>query len=144
MVMKTIIFFGTVILLIIGSFTQEKKLPIEGTWKMVYGKWFFLGTTYPAQIKGDQIKMLSKKHFTFVGHFEADTLTGDNYGWGTYTLNGNKYEELEVLSGDKSSIGKSVRILVEVKNDTLIQKWPADENWKLEEKYSVEKYVRAE
>jgi hypothetical protein len=34
------------------------------------------------------------------------------------------------------------RMIQEIKNDTLIQKWPVDENWKLAEKYSIEKYIR--
>jgi hypothetical protein len=33
-------------------------------------------------------------------------------------------------------------MIQEVENDTLIQKWPADENWKLAGKYSIEKYIR--
>jgi hypothetical protein len=39
----------------------------------------------------------------------------------------------------KSMINRKVRMILEVQNDTLIQKWPADENWKLAEKYSIEK-----
>jgi hypothetical protein len=142
--MKKVIFLGLIVLLSISTYAQGEKSPIEGTWKMVYGKWVSIGPTYPAQTKGDQIKMFSKKHFMFVGHFEADTLSGDNYGWGTYTLNGNKYEEHEVQHSAKSYMGQTVRLLVEIRNDTLIQKWPANENWKLEKDYSVEKYVRAE
>jgi hypothetical protein len=33
-------------------------------------------------------------------------------------------------------------MLMELKNDTLIQKWPVDENWNLQENYKIEKYVR--
>jgi len=33
-------------------------------------------------------------------------------------------------------------MLMEINIDTIIQKWPVDENWKLADKYSVEKYVR--
>ena len=142
--MKKTIFFSLIIVLIIIGFTQEKKSPVEGTWKMVYGKWSSSEVTFPEQLKGDQIKMLSKKHFTFVGHFVLDTLTMDSYGWGTYTLNGNKFEEHVVLHADKPSIDKTIKILMEVRHDTLIQKWPADEKWKLVDKYSIEKYVRAE
>ena len=34
-------------------------------------------------------------------------------------------------------IGVFRRLLIEVRNDTLIQKWPADDNWKLAENYSI-------
>jgi len=142
--MKRVILLSLIVLLSICTYAQMGKSPIEGTWKMVYGKWSSNEATFPAQIKGDQIKMLSKKHFTFVGHWDVDTSSGDSYGWGTYTLNGNKFEEHVVLHVNKESIGKIVRILMEVRNDTLIQKWPTDENWKLSGKYSIEKYVRAE
>jgi len=140
--MKKTIFLGLIILLIIGSCTQEKKSPIEGAWKMIYAKSRTMEETYPAQVQGEQIKMWSKEHFTFVGHFEWDTLSQDSYGWGTYTLNGNEYEENIKLHVTKSSIGQTVRMLIEIQNDTLIQRWPADENWVLAEEFSTEKYIR--
>jgi hypothetical protein len=31
---------------------------------------------------------------------------------------------------------------MEIDNDTLIQKWPVDENWNLGDKYNIEKYIR--
>lgn len=36
---------------------------------------------------------MSKEYFVFVGHFETDTLVVENYGGGTYKLDGDKYEE---------------------------------------------------
>jgi len=68
-------------------------------------------------------------------------LTYDNYGGGTFTLEGDRYEE-NLLYAGKSIFSRKIRMLMEVRNDTLIQKWPADENWKLAEKYSIEKYIR--
>jgi hypothetical protein len=68
-------------------------------------------------------------------------LTHDNYGGGTYTLKGDRYEE-NVLYAGKAIMNRKVKMIQEIKNDTLIQKWPADENWKLGEKYSIEKYIR--
>lgn len=142
--MKTIIFYSMVILLITGSWAQEKKSPIEGTWKMVYAKWESMETTFPAQIKGGDIKIWAKNYFVSTGRFEVDTMVFYAYVGGKYTLNGNKYVEDIIYHADKGSVGQKVRLLLEIKNDTLIQKYPADENWKLAEKYSVEKYVRAE
>lgn len=68
----------------------------------------------------------------------------DSYGWGTYTLEGNKYIETIKLFPYKSNIGNNVRILLEIKNDTLIQRYPVNEKWNLQEKYRTEKYVRIE
>jgi hypothetical protein len=140
--MKKIIFLSLIFLLIIVSCSQEKKSPIEGAWQMIYGNWQSVDTTFPAQIKGSQIKILSKEYFAFVGHFELDTIISENYGGGTYKLEGDRFEEGVIYHASKASIGKKVKLLVEIRNDTLIQRWPADENWKLAEKYSTEKYVR--
>ena len=75
-----------------------------------------------------------------------DTVTLNNYGWGIFKLSeGNKYEEsITYHHLSESSIGTTIKMLIEVRNDTLIQRWPTDENWKLAEKYSTEKYIRLE
>jgi hypothetical protein len=140
--MKKTVLLGLIISLIIGSCTQEEKSPLEGAWKMIYAQNRTMEETYPAQYQGDQIKMWSKEYFTFVGHFEMDTLSQESYGWGTYTLNGSEYEENIKLHVSQSSIGQTVKMLIEIQNDTLIQKWPADENWVLADEFSTEIYVR--
>ena len=73
-----------------------------------------------------------------------DTVTYNNYGWGTYKLTeGNKYEESIIYHHmDESSIGTNIKMLIEVRNDTLIQKWPVNDNWQLAVTYNEEKYVR--
>ena len=140
--MKKIIFLSLIIPLIIGSCAKEEKSPIEGTWEIVYFSSPELPQTFPAQVQGSQIKIFTKEHFVFAGQFNLDTVWQDNYGWGTYTLDGNKYSENVVLHASKPTMGQTVRILVEVRNDTLTQSYPTDENWNLPEKYSIEKYVR--
>jgi hypothetical protein len=141
--MKKVIFLSLIISLIIGSCAkQEVKSPIEGAWRMVYVKMASTGFTLPGQISGAQIKMWSKEHYVFNGHFKLDTATIDNYGWGTYKLNGNNYEEYVTLHASKSSIGSTVRMILEIRTDTLTYSYPTDENWKLPEKYNIEKYVR--
>jgi len=47
-----------------------------------------------------------------------------------------------IYHANKEYVGTKVRLLLEIRNDTLTQSYPADENWKLSEKYSIEKYVR--
>ena len=140
--MKKVVFLSLIFALIAESCTQEKKSSIEGSWKAVYGKWIAYEETFPVEIRGEQIKMFSENHYIFVGKFVLDTLIVNNYGYGTYKLDGNKFEEVVRLHANESRIGKTIRILIEVKNDTLTQYWPADENWNLPQEYSVEKYVR--
>jgi hypothetical protein len=144
--MKRTIFSGLIISLIILSCAQEKRSPIEGAWKLIYfdqtinGKMVY---QFPGQGNGSQIKMMSKEYFTFVGHFELDTLVVENYGGGTYKLEGDKYEEDIIYHTDKSSIGHKINIQLEIRNDTLIQRYPLDNNWKLDNNnYSTEKYIR--
>jgi hypothetical protein len=143
--MKTnILFFsGLILALAFTGCNKEPKSPIEGTWQMVYGDWMASdGSTFPAQISGSQIKTWTKWNFSFVGQF-THGLTEDAYGAGKYVLNGNQYMEKLIYHFQKSYLdGGVVRLLVEFKKDTLIQRWPVDENWKLPEKHCTEKYVR--
>ena len=145
--MKTRFFFlSLMISLIISSCTQQKSSPIEGAWQFVSSK-AMAGDTLISQFPrtnylGSDIKMWSKNHFVFVGRFKSDTTFSDNYGGGTYKLDGNRYEESILYHTNTSAVGMKVKMLLEIRNDTLIQKWPADENWNLPEKFSTEKYVR--
>ena len=144
--MKKIVFLILVIPLIIGSCTQQEvKSPIEGTWKLIYGNWYFSDTLnyqFPGNFTIDQIKFLSKEYVAWVGQYKQDTIVTDNYGAATYTLEGDRFVENILYRSGYSPDAVKVRLLLEVRNDTLIQNWPADENWKLPEKYSTEKYIR--
>jgi hypothetical protein len=156
--MRKVVFISLVIVILVEGCAQEKKSPVEGIWKLIYGYWYHNDTLtyeFPGDMDIYHIKIFSGKNFTFVGHlrlltllqsgsavmFSKDTLTHDNYGGGTFSLKGDRYEENVQFTG-KAIVGRKVKMILEVKNDTLIQKWPADEKWKLAEKYSMEKYVR--
>jgi hypothetical protein len=128
--MKKLIFFGLIIFMTIGSYAQGKKYPLEGD------------TSLQAMIKNGQIKTFSKKYFTFVGHFEQGTSIYESYGGGTYTLNGDRYEESIIYQNDKSLINKKFKALDEIRNDTLIHRYNTDDSWKLRKGYFTEKYVR--
>lgn len=149
--MKKIIFLGLIISLIVGSCTQqEKKSPIEGPWQVV--SWqsiagdtlqWKLGVDYT----GNEIKSWSKSHFLFVGRYERkrDTTFIDNYGGGTYKLHGTHCDESYIYFGVQKMVGTSQRLLLEIKNDTLIQSWPCDENWQIDKSnYNIQKLVRVE
>lgn len=110
---------------------------------MVYSNFDGSDLTFPGKITGAGEKAWTKGTFTFAGHYIMDTATYDNYGWGTYEIDGNKYEEHILYHHlSEASIGKTIKMILEVKNDTLYQKWPLNDNWQLPEKYSIEKYVR--
>ena len=141
--MKKTIFLSLIVAMIIGSCTQEKKSSIEGAWQLVYAKNRTMEETFPAQISGEQVKMFINGHITWVGQFKfpTDTSLIYDYGLGTYTLDGNKFSENIAIHGQKSAVG-SKNMIMEIRNDTLIQLWPADENFNLEEKHHIFKYVR--
>jgi len=141
--MKKILFLSLIISSIIVSCTQEKKSPIEGTWKLILGNpKLDDDTSFQTMVKWGQIKTWSKEYFTFVGHYDQDTISFDVFGGGTYTLNGDKYEEHVIYHNDKSYIGTKYKCILEIRNDTLFQKCRMDNNWKLQEDYGTEKYIR--
>ena len=91
--MKRVIFLSLIIAMIIGSCTQEKKSPIEGAWQVI--SWqriagdtlmWKLGVDYT----GTEMKIWSGNYFNFVGRYvrNRDTTIIDNYGGGTYKLDG--------------------------------------------------------
>ena len=88
--------------------------------------------------------MWTKDYWTFVGIVKTDSTDIDLYGGGTYTLNGNKYEENIIYHNDKPSINTKFKALLEIKNDTLIQINNILDGWKRPSRYGIEKYVRAE
>ena len=145
--MKKMIILCSVIALMIGSCAKEKQSPLEGIWKLTSGKWYHwrpgdtLTYQFPGNIAIYHIKIFSKDNITYVGHYSLDSLTHDNYGGGTFSLKGDRYEE-NLLYAGKAIFNRKIKMSVEMNKDTLIQKWPVDENWKPAEKCSIEKYVR--
>jgi hypothetical protein len=142
--MKARFFLYLMILGVIISCNQQKKSPIEDAWQLVYAKWSSMEESFPGQITGSGVKFWTDGCYTSAGNFHLDTLVMDNYGWGTYKLSeGTHYEESIIKHHySPNSEGQTFKMLIEVRNDTLIQRWPADENWNLPQKYSTEKYIR--
>jgi hypothetical protein len=145
--MKTIklIISGLVLALItVSCVKKEPTFPLEGTWKMIYGDWMSSdGSTFPAQIEGSQIKTWTKFNFTFVGQFTKNEIADNAYGAGDYSLDGNRYTEKMIYHYQKVYLdGGDLRLFIEFKKDTLIQRWPVDKNWKLPKKHCTEKYIR--
>ena len=140
--MKKIFFLGLAMLVTISAYAQNTRSPLEGAWQMAYGTWLKPPVAFPDQVKGGQLKIWSERYYTCVGHFERDTVIWNNYVGGRYLLNGSRYEEELTYFPNKSMIGQKSRILIEIRNDTLIQKWPVDENWNLAKSFRIEKYIR--
>ena len=139
---RFISYLAMIMLLIVCGCAQEKKSPIEGAWKWVYAEYRLDNVEAPVQDDADIIKFWTGGHFSFIGQLKSGSDIEDRYGWGTYELNGNRYVEHVTFHYDEVYQGESVRMILEIRNDTLIQKWPVDENWVLPGNYNFEKYVR--
>ncbi len=142
-----ILIFMGIIVLSMACVTETKK-PIEGVWNLVYAEDIAgdtLAWEFPGEYTGTDIKIWTKTHFIFVGRFKSDTTFEDNYGGGTYLLEGNRYEETILYHGITDWVGNKPKMLIEIRGDSLIQTWPADENWEIDKSnYQLEKYVRLE
>lgn len=145
--MKKAIYLSLVIILISGSCTQEKRSPIEGAWQLIETQSVENGnkeTTYPGVLVGKEFKTWSAKNFMFVGRWTENSVITDNYGFGTYILDGNNYEETILYHFNKPYEGQTIKMKLELRNDTVFQVYHRlDTAGKPDEKvYSVEKYVR--
>jgi len=145
-------FLIVALFLLVGCTTKEKE-SIEGVWQMVSAKWiddsgFLTNDTtvylFPRDIQGGQIKAWLDGYVIMAGTVKIQDLDNTaSYVAATYTLDGNKYSETIIYHDWTASPGTVVKMILEINNDTLIQKFPVDETWKLNEKgYMWEKYVR--
>jgi hypothetical protein len=119
----------------------------QGAWQLIRSESINNGVTtvtYPGILVGSEYKMWSEKNFMFVGRWQQDSVTIDNYGFGTYILNGNEYEETVMYHFMKEYQDQKIKMTLELKNDTLVQVYhPVDSTGKsIENISSVEKYVR--
>ncbi len=119
----------------------------QGAWQLVRSESIKNGettVTYPGIMVGSEYKMWSDKNFMFVGRWTEDSVTTDNYGFGTYVLNGKDYEETILYHFMKEYQGQKIKMTLELMNDTLVQVYhPVDSAGKsIENISSVEKYIR--
>jgi hypothetical protein len=132
-------------LLILGS-TPQKGSSIEGAWRLVHATVVDSGSVvgeYPGRWMGDDMKMWSRGYFSFVGRMKSDTAFSDSYGGGRYKLDGKHYEEEIQYHMVPALVGKTMKMWMEIRNDTLVQTWPVGENGQIDKKnFREEKYIR--
>lgn len=143
--MKNIV-LGVVLLLIISACGKKPANHPEGTWKMVRMQMNERGkiTNYfSSHYKVSQIKMWSGNHFSFVGKYQVDTTSSYRFGVGTFTLNGNIYEETIMYHFDQAYEGNKNKIWLEIRKDTLLHIFPVDDAGKPNAaRHYIEKYIR--
>jgi hypothetical protein len=142
----TLFCFTFSLLLLFGFILQQKSPSIEGAWKLVHATFRQNGSStweFPGAWPGNDMKIWSKGHFIFVGRFKDDATATDNFGGGTYTMEGNRYVEKIQFHIAPELVGTTAKMLLEIRNDTLIQTWPVGENGQIDKNsYNEEKYVR--
>ncbi|HUV00147.1 MAG TPA: hypothetical protein VMW32_04200 [Bacteroidales bacterium] len=145
--MKKVGFYcGLILLLTIGGCGKKESKSFQGAWQMVQmqridgGK---ITNYFSDRYTVNQIKMWSEGHFIFVGKYRVDTITSYRYGVGTFTLNGNLYEEDILYHFDEAYEGRKNKIWLEIRNDTLLHLFPVDNSGKPDPKtHWIEKYIR--
>lgn len=146
--MKTYPLFCLVLTLLLGSCTRESLSPMEGAWKLAY-EYEFKGdrTTllFPGKSRGSEIKMWSGDRWALVGVFVEDSIMTDVFAGGKFTIKGTDYREIVEFHSAPEYLGQTVKLYLEIKNDTLTQFWPVDENGEpIKSHYYMEKWVRFE
>lgn len=147
--MKLSLLAGLIISIIFLSCNPNEKQhrKIAGAWSLVYYKSFakdtVIGRYVGKNVNGSQIKVWSDEHFVFAGRFKVNDRQIDNFGGGTYTLEGSQYIETIDYHTNKQWLGTHPKMLIEIKGDTLMQTWPVNDMWHVDKSnYTIEKYVR--
>jgi len=144
--MKTKLLCLLMIAFSISAYCQKKSPNIEGAWKLVHSQTYTGDSSvvyFPGKNDMDMTKIWSGNHWMFVGRIKADTTFTDVYGMGTFKLEGNRYEENVGILFYKPWEGKTIKMTLEMKNDTITQTYPVDDKGQMDKKEAtVEKYVR--
>jgi hypothetical protein len=146
MTMKSYLLLCLILSLFLGSCNREKVSPMEGAWKLAF-EYEISGdqTTqlYPGASKGSEIKMWTGDRWSLVGVFIEDSTVTDNFAGGKFTLEGTNYQEIVEYHSATEYLGQTVKLHLEIENDTLTQIWPVDEQGEpAGSHYYMEKWVR--
>lgn len=125
---------------------QKLKLNLQGTWKLVVVQEIEDGKTvtyFPGRKKTEQFKTWAGNQVFYVGQTVTQKRTREDFGIGTFQINGNNYEENYTVSSYKSDVGEILRMKMEMENDTLVQTFFLNEKGQVDENTThIEKYIR--
>lgn len=127
-----------------ANMLKSTSIEIEGAWKYVLSEKISNGNKMVLIAPGsayNEMKIWTKGFFAFVGNQGmGDYPYG---GSGTYTLNGNMYEESVIYAPGYNPGSPKVKLRLEIVNDTLTQIWPVDDAGKYDiQNYNIIKMVR--
>lgn len=145
--MKAGCIFCLMALLCLNANAQIKKSDLQGAWKLVSCKELKDGKITNFLSDGatmNEVKIWSGKQVMFVSHYKGKNEENDDYGSGTWKLNGSNYEEFFTVSSYKEQLeNKTARAKLEMKGDTLVQTFLLNEKFEVDEstKY-IWKYLK--
>jgi hypothetical protein len=146
--MKKNLALGLLITLMAGGCKQETVSPMEGAWKLAFEYEVTGGRStliFPGNSLGSEIKMWSGDRWALVGVFIEDSVITDNFAGGKFTLDGTSYLEIVEYHSATEYLGQTVKLYLEVRNDTLTQFWPVDEQGAPDPRHHyMEKWIRFE
>ena len=146
--MKKNLLLCLIVPLILASCKRQEVAPMEGAWKLAY-EYEFRGDSitqlYPGVSEGSEIKLWSGDRWALVGVFVGDSSLTDVFAGGKFTLDGTDYREIVEFHSAPEYLGQTVKLYLEIKDDTLTQYWPVDDNGDpIQSHYYMEKWVRFE
>jgi hypothetical protein len=126
---------------------KHKKIPIQGTWKLLTGTLIDKGdTTITDYTKAQEfIKIINDTHFAFLSHDlnkGKDSAASFSSGGGDYSLQDSMYTEHLVYCNDRQWEGNSFQFTVSIHNDTLIQQGIEKIDSIGVNRMNIERYVR--
>ncbi|MBN2663666.1 MAG: hypothetical protein JXR68_08440 [Bacteroidales bacterium] len=137
MKLKSLLAIAVIFMLV--SFKGENT-EIKGTWKAISIETNRNGMKVIRNYENDnegQLKTWSDNYFLFVG--------SGTFGGGTYELSGTHYSEKFQYHVAQGYPGSEIKMLLEMKGDTLIQTYPVDDNFiPNKNNCNIEKYVRVD
>jgi len=132
--------------LLFTSCSDQQNSPLEGSWKLSFEYEIKDGVStciFPGSARGSEIKMWAGNRWSLVGVFIEDSVLTDNFGGGTFTLEGNDYKEIVEYHSAPEYLDQTVQLFLEIQGDTLTQIWPVNENGEPDaEHHFMEKWVK--
>jgi hypothetical protein len=145
---SSVLFSGLILFsaVLLQGCSNNGPSPIEGTWRLAYEYEVSDGSStciFPGAAKGSELKMWTGNRWSLVGVFVEDSVLTDNFAGGTFTLEGTDYREMVEFHSAPEYLGQTVHLFLEIRNDTLVQIWPVDEEGNpVPDLHYMEKWVR--
>jgi hypothetical protein len=126
---------------------KTEKTKLNGTYRIVSEEVINNGKS-TFSIKDDKnngLKTWSDKYFLFVNTNTKGSQPQSSFGAGTFELSGNEYTENIQHHVSPTFRGISLKLVLEMKGDTVIQIYPCDDSFYYDKNNCViQKYVRVD